>query len=479
MQPSRSTDLLPAARPIPDASLRNRVATSLSVLAFSIPVYVVGYMLILVFAMTLRVFPVQGYVPLANDFAGWLRSIILPSVAMSASYVALVARMTRTTVADILAQDYIRVAIAKGIAPWRVTCIHALRNAAIPIGGADQWHSCRPHGSAVKRGAKGAIAIEGKIPDNLDDGVTGAGFPVAVFNVLGAGDVFFSGLLKGWLDGENWPVPLKYANACGAFAVSRHGCTPAYPSLEELNFFLRRGVMRPDLRNDPELEQLHWSTNRHGDWSEMRVFAFDHRMQLEAMTGYTLSKSGAFKELCLQAALRVQNGQPGYGILCDDRIGKRALYAASGSGLWIGRPCEWPGSRPLTLEPALGLDCGGVSEWARENVVKVLCFCHPDDEPAMWATQMANVRRLYAASRRNRLEFLLEIIPSKAGTVSTDTVALLIRRFYAFQAIFSPIGDQNRTCSRLWISATAPSVPTTASVRSLPISNEFCGLNIS
>ncbi len=114
-------------------SLTDRVATSLSVLAFSIPVYVVGYVLILVFAMTLRVFPVQGYVPLANDFAGWLRSIILPSVAMSASYVALVARMTRTTVADILAQDYIRVAIAKGIAPWRVTCIHALRNAAIPI----------------------------------------------------------------------------------------------------------------------------------------------------------------------------------------------------------------------------------------------------------------------------------------------------------------------------------------------------------
>jgi 5-dehydro-2-deoxygluconokinase len=282
-----------------------------------------------------------------------------------------------------------------------------------------------------KRGAKGAIAIEGKIPDNLDDGVMGAGFPVEVFNVLGAGDGFFSGLLKGWLDGENWPTALKYANACGAFAVSRHGCTPAYPSLEELNFFLTRGVVRPDLRNDADLEQIHWSTNRHGDWSEMRVFAFDHRMQLEAMTGYTGSKGGAFKELCLQAALRVQNGRSGYGILCDDRIGRRALYAAAGTGLWIGRPCEWPGSRPLTLEPALGPDCGGLSEWARENVVKALCFCHPDDDPAMWDTQTAEVKRLYTASRRNKLEFLLEIIPSKVGTVSTDTVATLIHHFYA------------------------------------------------
>ncbi|WP_244471283.1 PfkB family carbohydrate kinase, partial [Rhizobium ecuadorense] len=107
------------------------------------------------------------------------------------------------------------------------------------------------------------------IPDNLDEGISGEGFPVEVFNVLGAGDGFFAGLLKGWLDGEDWPTALRYANACGAFAVSRHGCTPAYPSLQELNFFLERGMTRADLRNDPELEQIHWSTNRHGDWSEM------------------------------------------------------------------------------------------------------------------------------------------------------------------------------------------------------------------
>ena len=282
-----------------------------------------------------------------------------------------------------------------------------------------------------KRGAKGAVAFEDAIPDNLDDGISGEGFPVEVFNVLGAGDGFFAGLLKGWLDGEDWPTALRYANACGAFAVSRHGCTPAYPSLQELNFFLKRGMMRPDLRNDAALEQMHWSTNRHGDWSEMRVFAFDHRMQLESMTGYTPSKGGAFKELCLQAALEVQKGRTGYGILCDDRIGRRALHTASGTGLWIGRPCEWPGSRPLTLEPSLGPDCGGLSEWARENVVKVLCFCHPDDDDSTWDRQLAEVRRLYVASRRNRLEFLLEVIPSKVASVTTDTTATLIRRFYA------------------------------------------------
>ena len=161
----------------------------------------------------------------------------------------------------------------------------------------------------------GAAAFTGAIPDSLDDGESGPGFPIEVFNVLGAGDGFMSGLLKGWLDGEPWPTALKYANACGAFAVSRHGCTPAYPSWEELQFFLARGVGTKALRKDAALEQIHWSTNRHKDWSSMRVFAFDHRMQLEAMEGATPEKIGAFKKLCLKAALQVSAGQPGYGIL--------------------------------------------------------------------------------------------------------------------------------------------------------------------
>lgn len=282
-----------------------------------------------------------------------------------------------------------------------------------------------------KRGPMGAVAFTGAIPASLDDGEAGPGFPIEVFNVLGAGDGFMSGLLKGWLDGEAWPRALEYANACGALAVSRHGCTPAYPSLTELEFFLKRGVVRPDLRNDPELEQLHWATNRHGDWSTMRVFAFDHRSQLEDIKGYTLEKGGAFKELCLDAALLVQNGRSGYGILCDNRIGRSALHRASGSGLWVGRPCEWPGSRPLELEPELGPDDGALAEWGRDNVVKVLCFCHPTDAADIRGQQEATVKRLFTAARRNRLEFLLEIIPSKVGPIDDATSATLIHQFYA------------------------------------------------
>lgn len=281
-----------------------------------------------------------------------------------------------------------------------------------------------------KRGADGAVAFSGTIPGTLDEGESGPGYPIEVFNVLGAGDGFMSGLIKGWLEDATWPRALQYANACGAFAVSRHGCTPAYPSLKELEFFLQRGVKNSSLRHDTQLEQIHWATNRHNDWSTMRVFAFDHRMQLESMAGATAQKIGQFKELCLKAALDVQNGQAGYGILCDNRLGRRALQAASGTGLWIGRPVEWPGSRPLTLEPELGADFGGLEEWPLDNVVKVLCFCHSDDEPELREAQEETVKRLFAAARRHRLEFLLEIIPSKVGPVDESTNAVLIHRFY-------------------------------------------------
>ncbi len=288
-----------------------------------------------------------------------------------------------------------------------------------------------------KRGPMGAAAFEGDVPESLDDGISGPGFPIEVFNVLGAGDGFMSGLLKGWIEGEDWVTTLTYANACGAFAVSRHGCTPAYPSWEELQFFLKRGITRKDLRNDAELEQIHWSTNRHrahgGDWSTMRVFAFDHRIQLEQIAddaGAPHARIGAFKNLCLDATLKVAGGASGYGLLCDSRHGREALYRAAGTGLWIGHPVEWPASRPLTLEPEIGPDFGGLSEWPVEHVVKVLCFYHPQDDEGMKAEQENLLKRLFAACRRNRLEMLLEVIPSKVGPVDENTTACIIRRMY-------------------------------------------------
>lgn len=283
-----------------------------------------------------------------------------------------------------------------------------------------------------KRGPMGAVAFEGAIPDTLEDGMSGPGFPIEVFNVLGAGDGFMSGLLRGWLAGESWERTLAFANACGALAVSRHGCAPSYPSWEELTFFLERGVRVPELRKDAALEQIHWSTNRKGDWSTMRVFAFDHRRQLEEMAAdlnADPARIGDFKRLCLQAARAVQDGAPGYGVLCDARLGRDALHAAAGTGLWIGRPVERPGSRPLELE--IGPDFGAeLAEWPAGHVVKVLCVYHPDDSSELKGHQEEVLLRLAHAARANGLEFLLEIIPSSAGPVGDETTAAVIQRIY-------------------------------------------------
>jgi len=285
----------------------------------------------------------------------------------------------------------------------------------------------------VKRGPMGAVAFEGPVPDDLEKGITGEGFPIEVFNVLGAGDGFMAGLLKGWMTGENWPTSLKYANACGALAVSRHGCAPAYPSWDELQFFFKRGVVTPALRKDSELEHVHWATNRRGAWPSLRAFAFDHRAQFEKMAdeaGVTHAHIGYFKSLCLDAAIKVADGKPGHGILCDERLGQQALHRAAGSGLWIGRPVERPGSRPLRLE--IGEDFGSaLSEWPVEHVAKVLCFYHPDDDAAVKTDQEETFRRLASAARAQSLELLVELIPSKAGVVDDETTAAILRRLYA------------------------------------------------
>eukprot|EP00903_Cladosiphon_okamuranus_P004411 g4409.t1 len=104
-----------------------------------------------------------------------------------------------------------------------------------------------------KRGALGCSVFEKDIPDSLDDGITVYGVKVDVLNVLGAGDSFMSGLLRGYLNDEGWVQSCHYANACGALTVSRHGCSPAMPSMEELDYYLEHA--RTQLRSWP-LEQI-------------------------------------------------------------------------------------------------------------------------------------------------------------------------------------------------------------------------------
>ncbi len=175
--------------------------------------------------------------------------------------------------------------------------------------------------------------------------------------MLGAGDAFMSGLLRGWLNDEGWEQACRYANACGALVVSRHGA-PAMPTKVELDDYLLRAqsVPRPDI--DARLNHLHRVTSRRQQWPELCIFAFDHRKQLADLaheTGCDPASIPRLKLLLLaaaEAAAKEAGLEQRSGILADGTYGQSSLNAITGKGWWIGRPIELPGSRPRVWSTA-------------------------------------------------------------------------------------------------------------------------------
>jgi 5-dehydro-2-deoxygluconokinase len=286
----------------------------------------------------------------------------------------------------------------------------------------------------LKRGAQGCIVYEGPISDNLEDGIVGKGFPIEVYNVLGAGDAFMSGFLRGWLKGEPHETSATWANACGAFAVSRLLCAPEYPSWEELQFFLRHGSRHKALRKDETLSHIHWATTRRREIPLLMALAIDHRSQLTEIADSLKvghAKINAFKRLAVAAAARVSQGREGYGMLIDERFGREAFFdAAKKDFSWIGRPVELPGSRPLRFE--FSQDIGSqLVEWPVDHCIKCLCFYHPDDPEALKTEQQQKLRALFDAARRVGRELLIEIIAGKHGALDDNTIPRALAELYA------------------------------------------------
>ncbi|WDR01268.1 5-dehydro-2-deoxygluconokinase [Devosia algicola] len=284
----------------------------------------------------------------------------------------------------------------------------------------------------LKRGPMGCIVYEGEIPDDLEAGIVGTGFPIEVFNVLGAGDSFMSGFLRGWLRGERHEVSATWANACGAFAVSRLLCSPEIPTFAELEYFLEHGSPERALRKDEAINHVHRATTRRSEQPRLMALAIDHRIQLEEMAaaaGRDGAAISAFKQLAVKAAAQVAKGRPGYGMLLDDKYGREALFAAQKQGFWIGKPFEEPGSRPLQFE--FSQDAGSrLIDWHIDHCIKVLCFYHPDDPPATKATQIAKLTSLQEAARKVGRELLIEIIAGKNGILADDTLPRALEELY-------------------------------------------------
>ena len=289
-----------------------------------------------------------------------------------------------------------------------------------------------------KRGPMGCVVFDRAIPDRIEDGIKGPGFPVEVFNVLGAGDAFMSGFLRGYLRGEPVETCCAYANACGAFAVSRLLCSVEYPTFTELQHFLKAGPATKQVRKDEALNHLHWATTRdaltppHVHPHDIRAFAIDHRMQLEQIAdeeGASRDRIHELKRLAVEATVRVADGRDGFGMLIDGTYGREALFRAADHKLWIGRPVEQPGSRPLDFEGGGSLGAKLI-EWPVSHTIKCLCFMHPDDATELTARQDRELLRLQDAARSIGRELLVEIIAGKNGELGDQTVASVVERLY-------------------------------------------------
>lgn len=114
-------------------SFIDRGVMAFAVFGFSVPVFVVGYLLAYVFALNLQWLPVQGYTPLSAGVWPWLRNLILPAVTLGMVYIALIARITRATMLEVLQLDYVRTAQAKGVSSRDLLFLHSLKNASVPI----------------------------------------------------------------------------------------------------------------------------------------------------------------------------------------------------------------------------------------------------------------------------------------------------------------------------------------------------------
>ena len=291
----------------------------------------------------------------------------------------------------------------------------------------------------VKLGPQGCTVIHGAIPSRLEDGAIYPGVRVEVLNVLGAGDAFMSGFLKGWLNDESDERCCQLANACGGLVVSRHACAPAMPTLAELDYLFSSPVpiTRPD--QDVVLQRLHQVSVPRKEWKQLFIFAFDHRGQLVELAqkaGRDLSCIGQLKQLFIQAVERVEADlakrgiQADVGLLADQRFGQDALNAATGRDWWIARPVEVQGSRPLAFEHGRSVGSNLVA-WPKEQIIKCLVQYHPDDEPMLRLEQEAQLMGLYQASQASGHELLLEVIPPKDHpSTHPDVIYRSLKRLY-------------------------------------------------
>jgi 5-dehydro-2-deoxygluconokinase len=283
----------------------------------------------------------------------------------------------------------------------------------------------------LKRGADGCAVYPDAIPDRIDGGITHRGYTTNVFNVLGAGDGFLAGFLRGWLRDEGWEKAASYANGCGALVVSRHACAPAMPSMIELDALLNKESGFSLANDNAEFNYLHRTTAGKAAATTVVALAFDHRKQFVALAarfGADVKKIEQFKGLLGQALERLPPAIS--GAIIDDTYGLAPLTRLTGTGRWLARPVEVPGSLPLEFEARDRLT-EKMRTWPTEHVAKCLVAYDPHHPDELRAEQEAALIALQNAVNATGRRWLLEVIPpdfAKNSSLVAEAVEQLYRK---------------------------------------------------
>ena len=278
-----------------------------------------------------------------------------------------------------------------------------------------------------KRGPRGCVVFAGAIPAALEDGLLAPGLDIEIYNVLGAGDAFLAGFLKGYLRGEPHEVSARLANACGALAVSRLLCSSEFPTEAELDHFLAHGSRHRALREDAQLSHLHRATTRRPRPQTLQALATD-----PGTAPAPRERLERFERLVVQAVAGVAAGREGFGVLLGATPGAAALREIASGPLSSARAVHRRAARPLELAGS-----GSVGVQLTEWPIGIMAYCryeiHPDEPRELRAAAERNLQRVAAACRAQGRDLLLEIIAGAQGAEGADTVARAIARTYALE----------------------------------------------
>lgn len=287
----------------------------------------------------------------------------------------------------------------------------------------------------LKRGEKGAVLFEGPIPDRVEEGLVAPAFPITVLNVLGAGDAFLGGFLRGWIPGEPLLQSARYAAAAGALVVSRHDCSEAMPTRRELDSYLSRRDHPLRIDQDPEVKRIHRADTRLARADQIGVLAFDHRAQLEALAaraGASVTALPKLKALLAQSVLKASatGAAASFGAIADDQYGTAALFQLTGRGLFLARAIEEAGVEPVSFVGGPNVAVT-LRSWPREQVIKCLVRYHPADDGARRQEIERRLELLQSSAHHTGHELLLEVIPEHAGRLEPSAILPAVQALYA------------------------------------------------